>query len=96
MSSTKNQSGVGYRGWRRILFASGALGFVLGLLLREWTPEIVTFIIGLLGYLAGILSIGTSNIFQPDSNKHYSAGTQRAVTCFAAAALAATLPSLLS
>ena len=80
--------------WTGALIASAALGLVLAFGLRATWPEWTPLVIGIVGYLAGIVSIGTSNVFQADEGKHYSVRTQRIAACVAAAALTAALVTL--
>jgi len=80
--------------WTWALIGSAALGLGFGFALRALWPEWTPLVIGIVGYFAGIVSIGTSNVFRKPSTKPYSETTQRVATCLAAFGLTAALVTL--
>jgi len=84
----------GLKAWNFALVTCAVLGLLAGFALRAFAPSWLPFVVGLVGYLSGIFAIGTSNVFQSDSSKHFKPQTQRFWTCFAAIALGASTTTL--
>lgn len=79
------------RAWWWALFASTSFGLLGAFFLREHFPDFILTAAFLVGYSSTIVSIGTSNVFQGDKNRHFTPTTQRATACVAAFAFAAGL-----
>lgn len=84
-----------YKAWFAALIAALVVGLLVGFMLRAWVPAWVTGIVGIFGYLAGIVSLGFSNVFQKDKSLHYSDTWQRWSAIVAAIALGASAVTLI-
>lgn len=77
------------------LFGSSALGVVVGIIFLSLLTPWFALVAGIIGFVTSILSLGTSGLFQPNKQLHYSTGTQRAIAYVAGFSMGIALPGLI-